>query len=209
MTEIGKRIKEIRNKRGLSQEDLAELSKVNLRTIQRIESNETTPREKTLRLIYDALEVEIIENKKYEINKYLIWSSILTLLIIVSTFLGWTRRFKMYLDGEKIYRTFTGWKGYTLLNDYDFYNWILSISSITLGLIVVSHSIGLIKNKFKYIVLQILILIVYVYGVIYWNQIQTIELRPGLFMIVITNLLLIRAYRKKDRKTGADNVYAK
>ncbi|HBX88171.1 MAG TPA: XRE family transcriptional regulator, partial [Marinilabiliaceae bacterium] len=79
MTNTGKRIREIRDKRGLSQEDLAEKSKVNLRTIQRIENNETSPREKTLRLIYDALEVEVIEKEKQKvkINKYFLWSSII------------------------------------------------------------------------------------------------------------------------------------
>lgn len=204
MTEIGKRIKEIRNKRGLSQEDLAELSKVNLRTIQRIENDETVPRKKTLLLIYDALDVEIIDTKKSVVNKYLVWSSILTILIIISTFLSWIRRFKNYLDGEKVYRTFTGWEGYTDFNDYDFHNWILSISSIALGFVVISHSIGLIKNKYKYIVLQLIILILYVYGVISWSYIQAIELRPGLFIIVIASMLLMITYRKKDRKTGAN-----
>jgi len=38
MNEIGTKIKELRRKKGLSQEELAENSKVNLRTIQRIEA---------------------------------------------------------------------------------------------------------------------------------------------------------------------------
>ena len=38
MNEIGKRIRDIRKKKGLSQEELAESAKVNLRTIQRIEN---------------------------------------------------------------------------------------------------------------------------------------------------------------------------
>ena len=68
MTEIGIRIKEIRIKRSLTQEDLAESAKINLRTIQRIENNETTPRGKTLKLIFDALNIEVIEIEKKKNN---------------------------------------------------------------------------------------------------------------------------------------------
>ena len=146
MTEIGIRIKETRIKRGLSQEDLAELSKVNLRTIQRIENNETTPREKTLKLIYDTLDIVVIENEKIKIDNYIIWSSFLALLIIISTFLGWLRFFKEYVDGDALYNTYNGWVGKTSFNGYQLDNWLLSISSITVGLIVVSHSLGLIKK---------------------------------------------------------------
>ena len=55
MNEIGSKIREARKLRGLSQEQLAENAKVNLRTIQRIENNESVPRGKTLTLICSAL----------------------------------------------------------------------------------------------------------------------------------------------------------
>ncbi len=57
MNETGKKIKEIRKKKGLSQEELAESAKVNLRTIQRIENNESEPRGKTLNLICEVLDI--------------------------------------------------------------------------------------------------------------------------------------------------------
>lgn len=57
MNEIGKKIKEARKKKGLSQEELAESAKVNLRTIQRIENNESEPRGKTLNLICKVLNI--------------------------------------------------------------------------------------------------------------------------------------------------------
>lgn len=50
MNSIGDRICETRKSKGLTQEKLAELSQVNLRTIQRIENNENEPRGKTLEL---------------------------------------------------------------------------------------------------------------------------------------------------------------
>nr|WP_321222442.1 helix-turn-helix domain-containing protein [uncultured Psychroserpens sp.] len=59
MNEIGKKIKEIRKKKGLSQEELADSAKVNLRTIQRIENNESEPRGRTLNLICDVLDSNV------------------------------------------------------------------------------------------------------------------------------------------------------
>lgn len=59
MKEVGIKIREIRNKKGLSQEELAESAKVNLRTIQRIENNESEPRGKTLNLICEALGINV------------------------------------------------------------------------------------------------------------------------------------------------------
>lgn len=58
MTSIGNKILENRKLKGLTQEELAELSKVNIRTIQRIENNENEPRGKTLNLIFDVLDID-------------------------------------------------------------------------------------------------------------------------------------------------------
>lgn len=61
---LAKRVKELRNRRGLSQELLAENSGLGIRTIQRIENGETEPRGDTLRrlaLALDASPDEIID----------------------------------------------------------------------------------------------------------------------------------------------------
>ena len=74
MNEIGKRIRDIRKKKGLSQEELAESAKVNLRTIQRIENNEGEPRGKTLNLICDVLQInaeDILDYGKQPDKSYL------------------------------------------------------------------------------------------------------------------------------------------
>lgn len=55
----GKKICEIRKIKGLTQEKLAELSKVNLRTIQRIENTNSEPHGNTLNSICDVLEIKI------------------------------------------------------------------------------------------------------------------------------------------------------
>ena len=74
MKNIGKKIKELRIKKGLSQEELAENATVNLRTIQRIENDENNPSGKTLRLICKALDVNvesIFDYGKYDDKTYL------------------------------------------------------------------------------------------------------------------------------------------
>lgn len=61
MNIIAKKISETRKIKGLTQEELAEQSKINLRTIQRIENSESEPRGKTLHLLCNVLEIDIKE----------------------------------------------------------------------------------------------------------------------------------------------------
>ncbi|MDA3943796.1 MAG: helix-turn-helix domain-containing protein [Bacteroidetes bacterium] len=51
-------IKELRIKKGLTQEELADLTELSARTIQRIENGEVDPRAYTLQMIAKALEVD-------------------------------------------------------------------------------------------------------------------------------------------------------
>jgi uncharacterized Tic20 family protein len=59
METIGAKILEIRNRKGLTQEKLTDLSKINLRTLQRIEKGTTVPRSDTLNSICRVLEVNV------------------------------------------------------------------------------------------------------------------------------------------------------
>ena len=76
------KIKDLRNRRGFSQEQLSEESKLSLRTIQRIEKGESIPKGDTLVKLTRALNVtpddlldwEIIEDKGYV--QLLNWSSL-------------------------------------------------------------------------------------------------------------------------------------
>lgn len=54
----GEKLREIRRRRGLSQEDLAARSGVSARTISRIETERFEPRAATLRKLASALGVE-------------------------------------------------------------------------------------------------------------------------------------------------------
>ncbi|MCM8568542.1 helix-turn-helix transcriptional regulator [Gramella jeungdoensis] len=58
---LAQSLKELRARRGMSQEYLADESKVSLRTIQRIENNESNPTGETIKRIAVALGVELNE----------------------------------------------------------------------------------------------------------------------------------------------------
>jgi len=53
--ELGKKILELRKNRGLTQSELAERCNLSLRTVQRIESSEVTPRSYTVKVILSSL----------------------------------------------------------------------------------------------------------------------------------------------------------
>lgn len=57
--ELGKKIAELRKEKGLTQEELAKSSNVNIRTLQRIEGGEVVPRFYTLKTIFDALDYNV------------------------------------------------------------------------------------------------------------------------------------------------------
>lgn len=59
--DLAKKLKDLRAKRGMSQEFLAEESRVSLRTIQRIENNESQPTGETIKRIAIALGVQLNE----------------------------------------------------------------------------------------------------------------------------------------------------
>ena len=64
--ETGKLIKELRTKKGMTQEELADKTEVSARTIQRIENGEVDPRAYTLQMIAKALDVDyslFVENE--------------------------------------------------------------------------------------------------------------------------------------------------
>jgi transcriptional regulator with XRE-family HTH domain len=64
--ELGKKVSDLRKAQGLTQEELVEKCNLSVRTLQRIESGEVTPRPITVKLIFEALGVSFdktIKNK--------------------------------------------------------------------------------------------------------------------------------------------------
>jgi uncharacterized Tic20 family protein len=87
MNTIGNKIREVRKRKGLTQEELSTLAKINLRTLQRIEKDKTEPQSNTIKKICEVLDLpieDILDYGKQEDNNYLIFFhlSVLSFLII-------------------------------------------------------------------------------------------------------------------------------
>ncbi|MEC3906154.1 helix-turn-helix domain-containing protein [Tamlana sp. 2201CG12-4] len=88
---LSQRVKNLRNQSGMTQELLAENSGLSLRTIQRIENNETVPRGDSLKRLAIALNTtpdEIIDWKIQEDKGYLILMSLSALGFLFFPILG-------------------------------------------------------------------------------------------------------------------------
>jgi transcriptional regulator with XRE-family HTH domain len=62
--ELGRKISELRKAKGLTQEELVEKCNIGVRTIQRIEAGEVTPRIYTVKTIFAALDYDLSKNSK-------------------------------------------------------------------------------------------------------------------------------------------------
>jgi len=89
--ELSKRIKELRNRKGFSQEELSEKSGLSLRTIQRIENGETEPRGdslKRLALAFNVTPDEIVDWTATKDKGFLISFNLSALSFIFFPILG-------------------------------------------------------------------------------------------------------------------------
>ena len=85
------KIKELRNRKGYSQEQLAEESKLSLRTVQRIEKGESIPRGDTLIKLTQALGVtpdDLLEWTDIEDKGYLTLLNLSAISILIHPLLG-------------------------------------------------------------------------------------------------------------------------
>ncbi|WP_158587699.1 helix-turn-helix domain-containing protein [Algoriphagus lacus] len=78
--ELGKKISELRKAKGLTQEELVEKCNLNVRTIQRIEAGEVTPRSYTVKALFEALDYQWeeaksgFEDEEKKTPPYLYWA---------------------------------------------------------------------------------------------------------------------------------------
>ncbi|MCR8557773.1 helix-turn-helix domain-containing protein [Mucilaginibacter sp. BJC16-A38] len=89
--DLAKKIKELRTRKGFSQDELAETAQINLRTVQRIEGGETEPRGDTLKRLANALTVtpdELIDWAEQEDKGVLILLNLSALSFIAFPILG-------------------------------------------------------------------------------------------------------------------------
>lgn len=146
MDTIGQKIVEIRKRKGLSQEALSDLAKINLRTLQRVEKGETEPLGNTLKSLCNVLEInieDILDYGRIEDNKFLkfFYLSALSFFVIplgnliVPMILWITKRDKI-IDLNK--------RGITLLKIQLIWTMLFYSCFIAFGLIVTNH----LKHKF-------------------------------------------------------------
>ncbi len=89
--DLAQRVKDLRRRKGVSQEVLAEESGLSLRTIQRIENNETVPRGDTLKRLAIALNTtpdKVIDWQVQEDKGYLTLMNISALGFLIFPLLG-------------------------------------------------------------------------------------------------------------------------
>ena len=76
--ELGKRIVELRKAKGFTQEELVEKCNINVRTLQRIESGEVTPRSYTVKTIFTALDYNVYDSTNKQSEGYELIRSVLS-----------------------------------------------------------------------------------------------------------------------------------
>ena len=112
---LGKKILELRKQKGLTQEELVEICNINVRTIQRIEAGDVTPRSFTVKTILEALEIDagtFFEESIHEENKIQLSASdksVLRVSWISGIFVSITSVIGMIIE-------------FILISDGDFYN---------------------------------------------------------------------------------------
>jgi transcriptional regulator with XRE-family HTH domain len=157
---LSARVKELRNKKGMSQEVLADEAGLSLRTIQRIENGETNPTGESLKRLSNALDVnpdELIDWTIKEDKKYLIFLNLSALTFLFFPMLGilvpfilWTSRKGKIKDINKL--------GKDLIN-FEI-TWTIILFFIPF-LLLLSSKIGLLEN----LSLRIIIIVI---GVMYF-----------------------------------------
>lgn len=88
---IGKQLKELRQKGGMSQEELAGLARVSLRTVQRFENAETTPRGDTVKRLFQIFgksPEEVLDWSLEESKGFLSTMAISGLIFFLNPILG-------------------------------------------------------------------------------------------------------------------------
>jgi len=101
--DLGLKVSELRQQKGLTQEQLAELCEVSPRTIQRIESGEVDPRAYTLHCLGTALEFDFGEESTSNENLWLTLlhlSSIFSIPIIPLLLWSWKKNQSNKIDNQ-------------------------------------------------------------------------------------------------------------
>jgi len=176
------RVKELRNRKGFSQEMLAEESSLSLRTIQRIENDETVPRGDTLKRLAVALDTspdDIMDWKIQEDQNYLRSMSLSALWFLIFPLLGVIIPLTMWMQKKDKLKNVNE-LGVSMLNFQ--ITWTIFISIIFLFLLIVKSGTAE-WNFLSLLVLFSPIILLYLYNfiVIVSNTIKISKNKPFRF----------------------------
>lgn len=194
---LGKRVKELRLSNGYSQEFLAEESRLNLRTIQRIEGGITVPRGDTLSRLAFALKIspdELLDRSKQEDRGQLLLLNLSGLSIILNPFLGliitlsiWVSKRDKVINADE--------NGKQLLNFQ--ISWLLILSFSIIAVIVYAvlflkiDVTGTINSPIVTLVLILLLAIYYSYSLVL-IIINTIRIQKNILVKYKPSFKIIR-----------------
>ncbi len=164
--QLAKKIKELRNQKGMSQEFLAEESGLSLRTIQRIENGESNPTGESLKRLSNALNVgpdELIDWAIKEDNKYLTYLNLSALTFLFFPLLGILIPFILWTSKKGKIKNINQ-LGKDLIN-FEI-TWTLMLFFIPLSLFIISK-IGLLED----ITLSTFFIVI---GILYFTNLTSI-----------------------------------
>src|SRR5512136_2947636 len=101
--DLGLKVAELRQQKGLTQEKLAELCEVSARTIQRIESGEVDPRAYTIHCLGDVLDFDFGEEDVSNENLWLTvlhLSSMLCIILVPLLLWSWKKNQSYKIDQQ-------------------------------------------------------------------------------------------------------------
>ncbi len=160
--ELGKKISELRKAKGITQEELVEKCNINVRTIQRIEAGEVTPRTYTIKTILTALEYKFsdITNIEYSQGsvKFLKLAWIFGIVYFLLGFFEFTAEYYRYTEDEMIFtKPFYIIIKLAVVISYS----IFIYGFVTMGTILKNHILKIIS-----LILMIVFILVIVYDII-------------------------------------------
>lgn len=174
--ELGKKISDLRKAKGITQEELVEKCNINVRTIQRIEAGEVTPRSYTIKTILNALDYDFSIITHIEASsssqKFLKLAWIMGIIYFLVGFLEFTAEYYRFNDGEMIYSNFA----YILVKVIA----LISFSFFMYGFVIVG-------NLFKNYILKIVaVILLFAYGLAIFNDIFSLYYSTLPYEIVLT-----------------------
>jgi len=136
--ELGRRMADLRKSRGLTQEELVEKCNISVRTIQRIETGEVTPRMYTVKTILENLEYDmdqLYDDAPPPVTNALNLGWIAGIVYFIA---GFPEAYleAQWLDNEGLFGFFNGASGFGLAESFNPY-WYIIIKAITLAAFII------------------------------------------------------------------------